>query len=155
PGPTCRKEVAARRAVEDGVAHDDVLVGGELGIARGHKNDLAAAHALTDVVVRLALEDQADTPGQKRPEALTATPLQTNLERAIRQPITAMAAGYLVGQTGADRPIAVRDRIGQREPLAGFPARRAIRDDAVDERVFGRRIVALLLLPHRSGETRV
>ena len=63
----CAEELAARRAVERGVA-DETRIAGVAGRRRDH--DPAAAHRLADVVVRLADEIELDARGEKGAEAL-------------------------------------------------------------------------------------
>ena len=73
-GPAAGEQAAAGGAVEDRVAQDDVLVGGEAGLGGWHDVDLAAAEPLGDVVVRLALQDQPHAVGGPGTEALAALP---------------------------------------------------------------------------------
>ena len=70
-------QLAAGRAVQAGVAHDDGLARHEVGARRRLQHDPAARHALADVVVRLALELQVQAAGVPDAEALARRPLET------------------------------------------------------------------------------
>ena len=78
-GAARREETPAGRAVEHGVADDDVLVRREAGALRRLDDDLAARHALAHVVVRLAFEHQPEAAGAERSEALAGAPFEAQL----------------------------------------------------------------------------
>ncbi len=70
--------LAARRAVEDHIAGDDVLFGDEIGMAvpRRSHHDPSARQALGEVVVGIALEAQRDALRYERTERLPAEPVK-------------------------------------------------------------------------------
>src|SRR5207249_10250517 len=61
-----REQHSARRAIHHGVADDRVFVRDKFPVSRRAHDDLAAAHALADVIVRLAFEHDANAARQKR-----------------------------------------------------------------------------------------
>src|SRR5690242_13665356 len=91
--PALGEEVSGGGAVEHGVAHDDVVARLVRCVGRGGHDDLATAEPLADVVVRLALEQEANATGQEGAEALARAALRRDLQGAIRQAISAMLAG--------------------------------------------------------------
>ena len=70
-GAAVGKEMPRDGPVHHGVADDAVLFGNEAVIGERADNDLAAAHALADIVVPLAGEDEADTRRQEGAKALS------------------------------------------------------------------------------------
>ena len=68
-----QERLAGRRAVEDDVAGDDVLLGDERGVGVRADDDPPAGQALAEVVVGVADEPQRDAARQERAEA-TARP---------------------------------------------------------------------------------
>lgn len=64
----------ARRAVEGGVADDDIVLRREGRLRRRSDDDLAAGKALADVVVGVALQRERDALRHERAEALPAEP---------------------------------------------------------------------------------
>jgi hypothetical protein len=101
-------ELSAGRSVEDGVAHEARF----RCSPRGRRDDDAtAAHALADVVVRLAFEVELDAGGEEGAEALAGRADEARAHppgwRALRESPPDQAT-----QPGADRPVGVRDAIG-------------------------------------------
>ena len=70
-GDASGKQMPAGRSVQAGVAHDDGFIGDEARIARMLQNDLAAGHALADVIIGIALQVQMQAAGIPDTEALT------------------------------------------------------------------------------------
>ena len=62
-GASISKEMSGDGSVHDGVADDAVLLGNEAVIGQGADDDLATAHALADIVIALAGEDELDARG--------------------------------------------------------------------------------------------
>ena len=65
-----QEDLAARGAVADHVAGDDVVLGRERVGAVGPDDDAPAGQTLADVVVGVAVQAQRDAGRQERPEAL-------------------------------------------------------------------------------------
>ncbi len=84
------EERAAGRAVEDRVAGDH-LRRRERGRPRRQDRDLAAGHALADVVVRLALEDQPHAADRERAEALAGAAGEPGGDRARFERVKAVS----------------------------------------------------------------
>ena len=61
-----QEDLAAGGAVDDHVAGDDVLLGGERAPAVGAHDDAPAGEPLADVVVGVALEPQRDAAAARR-----------------------------------------------------------------------------------------
>src|SRR4030042_2012577 len=103
------KQPPAGGAVENGIAHDHVLVPGEGGVGGRPHDDLAAGHALAHVVVRFALQHQAQAVGAPGAEALAGAALKAGLDSPGRQALQSVAQGDLAGDAGADGEVAVAD----------------------------------------------
>src|SRR3954466_7968590 len=69
-GEAAREELAARCAVEDGVADDDVLLGAVRGTVGRQDRERSARQALAGVVVGVAMEAEAHARGQPAAERL-------------------------------------------------------------------------------------
>ena len=81
------ERLARGRAVEDGVADDDVVLGAErLGsaFARAHREH-AAGEALAGVVVRVAVEREGDAGGEPAAEALARGAFEGDVDRVRRR----------------------------------------------------------------------
>ena len=70
------EDLAARRAVADDVARDDVLFAGKGRRVVGADDDASTGEALADVVVGVTGEAQRDASGDERAEALTRRTLE-------------------------------------------------------------------------------
>mmetsp|Transcript_14691 Transcript_14691/g.47869 ORF Transcript_14691/g.47869 Transcript_14691/m.47869 type:complete len:262 (-) Transcript_14691:493-1278(-) len=86
---------ASRRAVEAAVADDDVVRGdegrlGQLLLVGGH-DDAASREALGATVVRVALDLDGHSGGQREPEALPGGAVQRHRDRIFRQAADAEA----------------------------------------------------------------
>ena len=125
PGHSAEVRLAARGAVEDDVAHQDVLLGHEGRLARRIDDELAAREALADVVVGIALEGQRDAPGHEGAEALARRAREVDADRVVGQAVRTMAPRQLRAQDRPHRAVDVAD--GQADvhglaPLQGLPA---------------------------------
>ena len=104
-------QLAARRAVEDGVADEHGVPG--VTCRRPH-DDPAARHALPDVVVRLAVEREPNAVGQERSEALPRAAGEADPDapgrRAAAEPRRDLAA-----EPRTDGAVGVADRVAQVE----------------------------------------
>src|SRR2546427_7741049 len=73
-------EQAPRRcAVKHGVPYDDVFVPGKLAVLERPDHHLTAAHPFADIIVGVALEDQAHAFCQERAETLAGAPRKPEL----------------------------------------------------------------------------
>src|SRR5262249_21151692 len=116
---TGRKKIPAGRAVQAGVAHDDSLILCIPCIARVAQNDLAARHALADIVVGVTLEMQVQAAGVPHTKALPDIACQAHGQRRILHPIVTPAPRNLPGHAGANRAVEVANLV---TPLATLPA---------------------------------
>src|SRR5207249_9715344 len=124
-GLAAEEDLAARRAVQRDVAHDDVLLRREGRVARRVDDDAPAREALAEVVVGVARELDGDAGGEPGAEALARGARELDADRLRRQPLGAVAAGDLRRQYRAGRPVAVRDRQVERDRLPGEQRRLA------------------------------
>src|SRR3989338_4488131 len=137
--------------VRTGVTHGETLArstGGE---------QLAAGHALADVVVGVAFQVQVQTTGVPHTEALARSALEAEGDRRLGHALVAMFAGDFAGDTGTNGTVAVADfqiklgtagsidrRLGQLDHLLGqqaFVERRVALNQA-ELRLVGRNVVA-------------
>jgi hypothetical protein len=138
------EEAAAGRAVEHGIPDDGVLGGGEGDVLRGFDDDLAARHALADVVLRLTLQGQLHTADVKHPERLPGHPAEVILNGGWRQSSVAVNTGDLSGQARADRALAVGDRVASAER---FTRRDGLDGVLIDRLVERRRVLGAVVAP--------
>ena len=103
---------AAGGPVEAGVADDHVLVGLESGIVGRGDDDLATVHALADVVVRFAGENELETADAERSEALSRAAPEATLDRAV-EALIPVVVGDLAGQLRPNGPPRVADLVGE------------------------------------------
>ena len=155
PGLPRRKEFARRRAVENRIADDEVLVR-DVGVGgapeRPHR-DLASAQSLADVIVRLALELQVHPAAGECSEALTRGAGEPQPDRAGRQSLVAVALGDRPGHPRADREVVIVDRIAPRERQPTLQVRLEVGEDFAVERHHSRPIVARFGPPQDAGGT--
>src|SRR5207249_3509558 len=130
-GLAAEEDLAARRAVERDVAHDDVLLRREGRVVRRVDDDAPTREALAEVVVRVALELDGDALGEPRAEALARGARELDADRLGWQPLGAVAAGDLRRQHRSGPPVTVRDRQVERDRLPAEQRRLA----AIDQRV--------------------
>ena len=77
--------LAAGRAVERHIAHDDVLVRGKARVLRREQHQPAAGETLAEVVVAVACEADGHALGQERAEGLAAAALRVDGEGVLGQ----------------------------------------------------------------------
>src|SRR5439155_9120978 len=105
------EELAAGRAVENGVAEED----GVAGVAdRRPDDDPAAAHRLADVVVRLPRQLELDARGEERAEALAGGAGETGADAAGRR-LPRERPSDLAAEPRADGSVAVPDLVRELE----------------------------------------
>ena len=84
---------------------------------RRQDRDLAAGHALADVVVRLAFEDQPHAADRERAEALAGAAGEPSCDRArLAAPSTPCGERDLAGDPRADGAVLRARSVGQRRP---------------------------------------
>ena len=128
-GEALAREAAEERAarggaVEDGVADDHVLLGGEgraLGRAHGEH---AAGEALADVVVRVAAERQLDPGREPGAERLAGRAAQREADRPRRQALGAARLRDALREQAADGAVDVADRDARPRPACRPRSRR-------------------------------
>src|SRR5450830_1136567 len=91
-GDTSDVDLAGRGPIESHVAGDDVVLGHELGLARGEEDDLAARQAFAQVVVGVALEGEGEALRDERPKALPGRAMEVQLDGVFRQAHPTVAA---------------------------------------------------------------
>ena len=116
-GHAAEERLAAGRAVQHGVADDDVLrrVAAELD-ARTDR-DAPAAHALAGVVVRVADQVERDALREERAEALAARAFHLDEDGVVGQAFGALA-DQLAGEHRADRAVDVAHLLHELHLLA-------------------------------------
>src|SRR5690606_35017851 len=107
---TGSKERAARGAVEDRVAHDDVLMRYADGPLKGTDDDLPSREPLAQVIVGFADQRKPHPGRQKRPKRLPRRPAKNGVKAALGKAPVAKAAGDRVGQRRSHGPIRVGNR---------------------------------------------
>ena len=121
-GSTSREHSTTHCAIQHRITDDGVLVRCEAGHVGWHQHDLAAAHALAEVVVGFALECERHPVGGEGAERLTRAADEANLEE--RQRADARVGGLtrlepagtdFAGYAGAHRSIAVANHAGSLE----------------------------------------
>ena len=96
-----QEDLAGRRPVEDDVAGDDVLLGGEGGVLGRPHHDAAARQALAQVVVGVAEQPHGHAPRHEGAEALAGRAPEGEVDGAVGQAGPAVAPGDLVAEQGA------------------------------------------------------
>ena len=101
---------ARGRAVEHGVADDDVLLGHERGVVGRAHGEHAAGEALARVVVGVADQRQLDARRQPGAERLPGRAAQREADRLRRQPLGPVDLRDRAREQPADRAVDVADR---------------------------------------------
>ena len=102
---------AARRAVEQRVADDGVVLRYEGGAYGGHHADASAAQPFAHIVVRLALQAEVDAADQEGTEALTCGTFEADVERVFGQSLRPVPTGNRAREHRAHRAVGVGDGI--------------------------------------------
>ena len=95
--------------VQDGITHDDVLLGDDRCFRRWVDHQAPAAQALADIIVTFTDEGHADATGNKGAEALSGSAAQGDADGVFRQAGMSGVPCDLARQHGADSPIGVLD----------------------------------------------
>ena len=148
---------ATRRAVQDDVPGDDVVLGHErcMCFARRPHHQTPARQPLAEVVVGVAVQPHRQPTRHKRTEALPGRPVERQIDRVIGQAVAAVHGGDSVAEHRADRPVHVADRKLRPHQLAALKRRRRQFDEPAVEgplqaMVLAHRAVAILR-PRRLG----
>src|SRR5690606_17093785 len=120
-----RKQTAARRTVQTGVADDGRVLRFERRIARWIYHQLAAGHALADIVVGIAFQIHMQTTGVPDTKTLAGRARQTQHDRRVGHAEIAITFGDFPGQARPDRTIAIADV--ETEFTAAFALYRGLR----------------------------
>src|SRR5215470_7829453 len=131
------------RAVEDGVADDDLVVGAEGRAARRLDDEDAAGEALAHIVVGVALELEGDAAHREGAEALPRRAAGADARGVVGEAVVALEARDLAGEHGADGAVAVADRRLEDDRLAAVERGRDGGDEPVVEDAA--QVVVLLL----------
>src|SRR6266705_2505689 len=108
------------RTVENDVARDDVFGRLATELGRRRNDDAAAREPLSAIVVGIADQIEGHAFGEERPEALARGPGKPGVDRAIGQPLVAVAARDLMREHRTDGTVAVPDRHVDRNLLAAL-----------------------------------
>src|SRR5262249_24937484 len=119
---TGAEELTSGSAVENGVAEQHRIARVPL---RRPDDDAAAAHALADVVVRLADELELDAPGEERAEALSCRPLEARPHTPGRRRRAEHPADH-AAQARAHGAIVAADRVPRLDDARTFERRRDV-----------------------------
>ena len=120
------ERLAARGAVEGGVADDHRLVRKELGALGWPHDDAPPRQTLAHVVVRFAEELEREPVRGERAEALAGGAGEAKCDRVVGKTFLAEAPRHLAGQHGAHGAIHVPNR--QLGADALFPVEREMRE---------------------------
>ena len=142
-GAAVGKEMPRDGPVHHGVADDAVLFGNEAVIGERADNDLAAAHALADIVVPLAGEDEADTRRQEGAKALSGGAGEIKFESPLGKTLLAVLVGDLSGDLGGHGAVGVVDLVGELHGLGVADRLLGILKNDVVERLIVLGIVAV------------
>ena len=132
-----RVETAACRAIETCVADDRVLMTDEGRILGRRDHDLAAVHALADVVLRIAREKEHHATVAEGAEALARAATEVQFDGAVRKACTLVTARDLARETRADGAVGVSDRVMPGDRLTPLNSAQGIRVHPVVERIVG------------------
>src|SRR5438552_9459084 len=122
------------RAVHDGIADDDVLVGFGRRRRVWIHDEAASGQALADVIVGRALQLETDAAREERAEALSGGPGEGDMHCILRQPVVTVTASDDAGEHGADRAMRVANAIFETDRLAFLDRGARVRDQAMIER---------------------
>ncbi len=149
-------ELAARGAVEAGVAHDRRVA---RDVARGDRrvqHQLAAGHALADVIVGIALEHELEAAGIPGPEALPGVAGEAHRDRRRGHAMVAVRARDRARHARADAAVAVGDGVVVLAARLRRDRRRKIGEHARGQRTriarrVARHAAGLRLRAHQPG----
>ena len=151
------EQAATSGAVQAGVADDGRLLGLERAAGRRGDHQLAAGHALADVVVGVAFQVQVQAAGVPDAEALPRRALEAEGNRRVLHALVAVLLGDLAGHARTDGAVAVADvqfelatglagdgGLGQLDHLLGQQAlvERRVLLDFAELRLVGRDVIA-------------
>src|SRR6056297_1502 len=109
---SCRKELAASRTIQAGVADNGGFLALEDTAPGRLDHQLAAGHAFTDVVVGIALKDQVEAAHVPDTEALTSGAGKVQGNRRIDHTLVTVRPGNFARQTGTNGAVTVGYSIG-------------------------------------------
>ncbi len=132
-GDAAEEGLAAGRAVQHGVADDDVLGRVAAEVDARPDREPAAREALAGVVVGVADQVDRDALGEERAEALAAGALHLDEDRVVGQALR-VAPDKLAREHRADRAVDVAHLLDQLHLLAALERRGALLDQAHVER---------------------
>ena len=115
-----QENLAAGRAVKDGIPGNDIFMGNEPGADRRNNHDTPAGHALAEVIVGVPFQPKENSRREKRSHALARAPLEPDFDGAVRQPFFAVPAGHLAADMGSHRAVHIPDGRGIHHPPSAF-----------------------------------
>ena len=101
------KQRAAGGSIQAGVAHDRGVAGNELAAPGGPQHNLAAGHALADVVVCVTGQSQLQAANIPAAETLPRGAGKIEFHRGIAHTLVAVQTGNLSGQPAANGAVGV------------------------------------------------
>ena len=137
-----QEHLAGRGTVEDHVACDDLILGGEGRCRVRRGDDPAARQSLAQVVVGVPGQAERDPARQEGAERLPCAAGERDVQRVVGQALAAPAPRHLVAEHGADGAVHVPHRKLE-------PDRRGVGEGALgklDQRVVERLFQAVVLL---------
>src|SRR5690606_34440848 len=106
---TGREQLAAGRTVQAGIADDGRILRAEAAALGRGDYQLAAGHALADVVVGIAFQEQVKATSVPHAKALACRALEAEGDRCILHALVAMQTRNFAGNTRTDGAAAVAD----------------------------------------------
>src|SRR5450830_1198016 len=134
-GHAVEEGFAGNRAVQHGIADDDVVDGPATELRVRAHDDAATGQALADVVVAFADQVDRDAVCQEGAGGLPGRALQLDVDGVVRQAGVTVALGHFTGQHGAHGAVQVLHRRDERDALALLQRSLGLRDQLVIERL--------------------
>src|SRR5690606_31841331 len=144
-GGTGREQPAAGGAIQAGVADDGGFLALERAAFRRTDHQLAAGHALADVVVGIAFDVHVQAAGIEHTEALAGGADKTHLDRRLFHAEVAVTAGDFTGQPRAERAVAVGDAVVERTAAGVLNRRQHVLHHLLGQFALVERLVAFYL----------
>ena len=93
---------AVCRAIEGGIADNDVVFRHESRLARREYRQLAAGQSFADIVIGVAFQGERDAFRHERAEALSGRTDESEANRILRQAVRAVPAGHFAAHDRTD-----------------------------------------------------
>ena len=153
-GHAVEERLAGDRAVQRGIANDDVLGTGAAEVIGAAHDHASARQALARVVVGVAHQVERHAVRQERAKALAGGAVELDVDGVVRQAGVAETARDLRAQHRADRAVDVADRRDERGALLPLQRRPALLDQLVVKRLVQRMVLHVAVAARHVGRHR-